>query len=57
MMAFGGAYADESDTIIDTGSRESMADKENGMRLAGFELPGSGKGRRQLEFDVTVEGY
>lgn len=57
MMAFGGAYADKSDTVIDTGSRESMPDKENGMRLAGFELPESGEGQRQLEFDVAVERY
>lgn len=30
-IAFGGAYADKSDTVIDTGSTESMADKENDM--------------------------
>lgn len=31
MLAFGGADADKSDTVIDTCSRESMADKENGV--------------------------
>ena len=31
MLVFGFADADKPDTVIDTGSTESMADKENGM--------------------------
>jgi hypothetical protein len=44
-LAFGAAYSDKSDTVIDTCSTESVADKENDVRLAGFELPGGGEGR------------
>jgi len=45
MLAFGSAYADESDTVIDTCRGESMADIENSIRLAGLELPRGGGGR------------
>lgn len=31
MLVFRFAYADKPDTVIDTGSTERMADKENGM--------------------------
>jgi len=38
MLAFRGAHAYESDPVIDTGCTESVAHKENGVGLAGFEL-------------------
>lgn len=42
MLAFGSAHADEPDTVVDTCRGESMADKENGIRLAVLELPRGG---------------
>ena len=57
LLTFRSAYANEPNTVIDTCGRESMADKENGVRLAGFELSGGARGQRRLEFDGTVERY
>lgn len=49
MLAFGSAYSDEPDTVVDTCRGEGMADKENGIRLAGRELPRGGRVQRQLD--------
>jgi len=55
MLAFGVVEAGEPDTVVDTCSRKSAANKEEDMRLAGFELLVANVGHETVGAASTTE--